>query len=98
PVFRPQALPRSARHGRHRPRAQRPRDDLGLAEVLSLDPNGKELAAKGYLYQRPLHTDQRDWVGPGYANTYYDTYSPEARAIYFRQIREGLVSKGFDAW
>ena len=60
--------------------------------------NGKELAAKGYLYQRPLHTDQRDWVGPGYANTYYDAYSPEARAIYFRQIREGLVSKGFDAW
>jgi len=60
--------------------------------------NGKELAAKGYLYQRPLHTDQRDWVGPGYANTYYDPYSPEARAIYFRQIKEGLVSKGFDAW
>jgi alpha-D-xyloside xylohydrolase len=60
--------------------------------------NGKELAAKGYLYQRPLHTDQRDWVGPGYANTYYDAYSAEARQIYFRQIREGLVSKGFDAW
>jgi len=60
--------------------------------------NGKELAARGYLLQRPLHTTQRDWVGPGYANTYYDPYSPEARAIYFRQIREGLVSKGFDAW
>jgi len=60
--------------------------------------NGKELAAKGYLYQRPLQTTQRDWVGPGYANTYYDAYSPEARAIYFRQIRQGLVSKGFDAW
>jgi alpha-D-xyloside xylohydrolase len=60
--------------------------------------NGKELAAKGYLLQRPLDTTQRDWVGPGYANTYYDPYSPEARAIYFRQIRDGLVSKGFDAW
>jgi alpha-D-xyloside xylohydrolase len=60
--------------------------------------NGKELAAKGYLLQRPLDTTQRDWVGPGYANTYYDPYSPEARAIYFRQIRNGLVSKGFDAW
>jgi alpha-D-xyloside xylohydrolase len=60
--------------------------------------NGKELAAKGYLYQRPLHTTQKDWVGPGYANTYYDAYSPEARQIYFRQIREGLVGKGFDAW
>jgi alpha-D-xyloside xylohydrolase len=60
--------------------------------------NGKELAAKGYLYQRPLDAGQKDWVGPGYANTYYDAYSPEARKIYFRQIREGLVSKGFDAW
>jgi alpha-D-xyloside xylohydrolase len=60
--------------------------------------NGKELAAKGFLYQRPLETTQKDWVGPGYANTYYDPYSPEARKIYFRQIREGLVSKHFDAW
>jgi len=60
--------------------------------------NGKELAAKGYLLQRPLDTTQRDWVGPGYANTYYDPYSPEARKIYFRQIRDGLVSKHFDAW
>jgi len=60
--------------------------------------NGRELAAKGYLYRRPLDAGQKDWVGPGYANTYYDAYSPEARAIYFRQIRQGLVSKGFDAW
>ena len=60
--------------------------------------NGQELAAKGYLYQRPLDAGQKDWVGPGYANTYYDAYSAEARKIYFRQIREGLVSKHFDAW
>jgi alpha-D-xyloside xylohydrolase len=60
--------------------------------------NGQELAAKGYLYQRPLDAGQKDWVGPGYANTYYDPYSAEARKIYFRQIREGLVSKHFDAW
>ena len=60
--------------------------------------NGRELAAKGYLYQRPLEAGQRDWVGAGYANTFYDPYTSEARAIYFRQIREALVAKGFDAW
>jgi alpha-D-xyloside xylohydrolase len=60
--------------------------------------NGQELAAKGYLYPRPLEAGQRDWVGPGYANTYYDPYSAEARAIYFRQIRDTLVAQGFDAW
>jgi alpha-D-xyloside xylohydrolase len=60
--------------------------------------NGQELAAKNYLYQRPLDAGQRDWVGPGYANTFYDPYSAEARGIYFRQIREALVAKGFDAW
>lgn len=60
--------------------------------------NGQELAAKGYLYPRPLAAQQRDWVGPGYFNTYYDPYSAEARAIYFRQIRDTLVAQGFDAW
>jgi len=60
--------------------------------------NGRELAAKGFLYQRPLEAGQRDWVGPGYANTFYDPYDPEARAIYFRQIGEALVARGFDAW
>ena len=60
--------------------------------------NARELAAKGYLYQRPLEAGQKDWVGPGYANTFYDPYTGEARDIYFRQIREALVSKGFDAW
>ncbi|HYD25179.1 MAG TPA: TIM-barrel domain-containing protein [Croceibacterium sp.] len=60
--------------------------------------NGQELAAKGYLYQRPLEAAQKDWVGPGYANTFYDPYPAEAREIYFRQMREALVDKGFDAW
>ncbi|KRA80591.1 alpha-xylosidase [Altererythrobacter sp. Root672] len=60
--------------------------------------NGKELAARNFLYQRPLEAGQKDWVGPGYLNTFYDPYTPEARAIYFRQMREALVDKGFDAW
>ncbi|MBD8679275.1 glycoside hydrolase family 31 protein [Sphingomonas sp. CFBP 13720] len=60
--------------------------------------NAKELAAKGFLYQGNLLAGEKDWVGKGYANTDYDPYAPEARSIYFRQMREKLVDKGFDAW
>lgn len=60
--------------------------------------NAKELREKGYLYERPLEAGQLDWVGPGYANTFYDPYSKEARDIYWRQMRDDLLPKGFDAW
>jgi alpha-D-xyloside xylohydrolase len=39
-----------------------------------------------------------DWVGPGYFNAFYDAYNPEARDLYWSQVREGIESKGFDAW
>lgn len=60
--------------------------------------NAKELGGRGYLYERPLEAGQRDWVGAGYANTFYDPYSAEARAIYWRQMAETLAPMGFDAW
>ncbi|MAK98975.1 MAG: alpha-xylosidase [Citromicrobium sp.] len=60
--------------------------------------NAKELDAKGYLYRRPLEAGQKDWVGAGYANTFYDPYPAEAREIYFNQIATSLVPMGFDAW
>ena len=60
--------------------------------------NAQELNAKGFLYRGNLDAHEKDWVGPGYENTDYDPYAPEARQIYFRQMREGLVDKGFDAW
>ncbi|MEZ0241956.1 MAG: TIM-barrel domain-containing protein [Sphingomonas sp.] len=60
--------------------------------------NAQELNAKGFLYQGNLVAKEKDWVGPGYENTDYDPYTQEARDIYFRQMREGLVDKGFDAW
>ena len=60
--------------------------------------NAQELAARGYLYQGNLVAKEKDWVGKGYENTDYDPYAPEARQIYFRQMKEGLVDKGFDAW
>jgi alpha-D-xyloside xylohydrolase len=58
--------------------------------------NGRELAP--WLYQRPLEAGQRDWVGPGYANTFYDPYAAQAREIYFRQMADSLLPLDFDAW
>jgi alpha-D-xyloside xylohydrolase len=60
--------------------------------------NAKELAAKGFLYQGNLKLKNKDWVGPGYLNTDYDPYYPEARKIYYRQVRDNLVKLGIDAW
>jgi alpha-D-xyloside xylohydrolase len=60
--------------------------------------NAKELAAKSFLYQGNLKAGNKDWVGPGYLNTDYDPYAPEARKIYFRQVRDNLVKLGIDAW
>jgi alpha-D-xyloside xylohydrolase len=39
-----------------------------------------------------------DWVGPGYFNAFYDPYNPAARDLYWSQVRQGIESKGFDAW
>jgi alpha-D-xyloside xylohydrolase len=60
--------------------------------------NYKELAAAGHVYSGNLKAGNRDWVGPGYLNTDYDPYSPEARAIYWRQVKDRLAVLGIDAW
>lgn len=60
--------------------------------------NYRELDAGGHIYRRQIEMQSRDWVGPGYLNAFYDPYSPEARAIYWRQIRDRLDVLGFDAW
>jgi alpha-D-xyloside xylohydrolase len=39
-----------------------------------------------------------DWVGPGYFNGFYDPYNPAARDLYWSQVRQGIETKGFDAW
>ncbi len=60
--------------------------------------NYKELDAKGFIYRRNVELGIHDWVGPGYLNSDYDPYAPEARAIYWRQIRDNLHVLGVDAW
>lgn len=58
----------------------------------------KELDAKGLVYKGNLRQGNKDWVGPGYANTFYDPYSPEGRRIFWRQVEERIGVLGFDAW
>lgn len=58
----------------------------------------KELDAKGYIYRRNLDKGTLDWIGPGYLSSFYDPYSKEARAIYWRQIHDKLGVLGIDAW
>ncbi|MBW4329641.1 DUF5110 domain-containing protein [Stakelama sp. CBK3Z-3] len=60
--------------------------------------NYKELDAKGYTYHGNLKMGNKDWVGKGYLNTDYDPYAPEAREIYWRQMKDKLAVLGVDAW
>lgn len=60
--------------------------------------HGKALREKGFLYERPLAAGQRDWVGKGYLNTFYDPSLPEARALYWQQMKNTLLPLGIDAW
>jgi alpha-D-xyloside xylohydrolase len=58
----------------------------------------KELNAAGAVYQGNLKLGNKDWVGPGYANTFYDPYSPEGRRIFWRQVEDRIAKLGTDAW
>lgn len=50
-----------------------------------------ELDRAGLLYPR-----YGDWSGS--EMRYYDAFSPEGRRRYWRQIRDSLFAKGFEAW
>ena len=58
----------------------------------------KELAAAGAVYQGNLRQGNRDWVGPGYASTFYDPYSAAGRRIFWKQVEAKLAKLGVDAW
>ena len=60
--------------------------------------NYKALDAKGFTYHGNLVMGNKDWVGPGYANTDYDPYSATARRLYWSQIQDKLAVLGVDAW
>jgi len=58
----------------------------------------KEFDKKGWMYQRAVKDSIRDWIGKGYIGSFYDAYSPEARKLFWNQMKEHIYSKGFDAW
>lgn len=60
--------------------------------------NYKELNAKGFMFNRNLDEKNLDWIGKGYLNAFYDPFSPEATAIFWKQIRDKINVHGFDAW
>lgn len=58
----------------------------------------KEFEKNGWMYKQAVTDSIRDWIGKGYIGSFYDPYSQEARELFWKQIREHLYTKGFDAW
>lgn len=58
----------------------------------------KELDAIGGMYTRNVEVGARDWVGPGYANSFYDPYLPAARDLYWKQMSDSFAGMDFDGW
>jgi len=50
----------------------------------------------GFLYERNLREDTRDWLGAPY--TFYDAFNPGARKLLWEQMDRGLFRRGIDAW
>jgi alpha-D-xyloside xylohydrolase len=57
--------------------------------------NYKALDALGAMY--PVYP-VRDWVSPGFSYAFYDAFNPAGRDLFWRQVNDGLFSKGVDAW
>lgn len=58
----------------------------------------KQLDAIGGMYTRNVEAGARDWVGPGYANSFYDPYLPAARDLYWKQMSDSFRGMDFDGW
>ena len=60
--------------------------------------NFKAFDENGWMYRRAVEDSVKDWIGPGYIGSFYDAYNPEARELFWEQIKNKIYSKGFDAW
>jgi len=58
--------------------------------------NYDEMHRRGFLYEPLLWEDVHEWVGFPYTN--YDAFNPEARKLFWEQVRDALFTKKFDAW
>ena len=58
----------------------------------------KEFDEKGWMYQQAVVDSLVDWVGPGYTYSFYDAYDPEARKLFWNQMKDHYYPLGFDSW
>lgn len=58
----------------------------------------KEFDRNGWMYRQAITDSIRDWVGPGYIGSFYDAYHPEARKLFWDQMRDHYYPLGIDAW
>ncbi len=58
----------------------------------------KQFEQKGWMYIQAVKDSIRDWIGQGYVGSFYDAYSADARKLFWKQMRDNLYVKGFDAW
>lgn len=61
-------------------------------------PSYDAMNQRGYLYTRNIEKGRKDWVGPGYQNTFYDAFNEEAGKFFWNSVNEKLHIKGFDAY
>ncbi|MDE7135671.1 MAG: alpha-xylosidase, partial [Muribaculaceae bacterium] len=58
----------------------------------------KEFDSRGWFFRLAITDSIRDWVGPGYLGSFYDAYHPEARKLFWSQMRDHYYPLGIDAW
>lgn len=58
----------------------------------------KQFSQNGWMYMQAVKDNVRDWIGSGYVGSFYDAYNPDARKLFWKQMKENLYVKGFDAW
>jgi len=58
----------------------------------------KQFSQKGWMYTQAVQDSIRDWIGKGYVGSFYDAYNPDAQKVFWKQMKDNLYVKGFDAW
>jgi len=58
--------------------------------------NFAALRANGFLYELNLSEQRLDFLGNPF--TFYDAFNPDARALFWSQMRRDLFSRGVDGW
>ncbi len=58
----------------------------------------KEFDSQGWMYTKAYEDGIRDWIGKGYLYGFYDSYDPDARKLFWKQMEDHYYPLGIDAW